>query len=192
MTPPPRGPVLRFSIDRLQTPIGQMLIVADLEGNLRATDWNDHDERMQRFLRIHYRIGLETERLELEPADNPGGLTQAIASYFAGNLHAIENLPVKTNGTEFQREVWRALRQIPAGATISYKTLAERIGRPAATRAVGLANGSNPVGVVVPCHRVIGADGSLTGYGGGMERKRWLLEHEGVRVNEQRMLQWPA
>jgi methylated-DNA-[protein]-cysteine S-methyltransferase len=74
--------------------------------------------------------------------------------------------------------VWKALRQIPCGKTISYGELAKRIGRPAAVRAVGLANGSNPIGVVVPCHRVIGSDGSLTGYGGGMERKRWLLQHE--------------
>jgi methylated-DNA-[protein]-cysteine S-methyltransferase len=81
-------------------------------------------------------------------------------------------------GTDFQRTVWQALRRIPCGTTISYGELARRIGRPAAVRAVGLANGANPVGVVVPCHRVIGADGSLTGYGGGIERKRWLLAHE--------------
>jgi methylated-DNA-[protein]-cysteine S-methyltransferase len=85
---------------------------------------------------------------------------------------------VQTSGTPFQREVWRALRNIPCGTTVSYAKLAEQIGRPAAVRAVGLANGSNPVGVVVPCHRVIGANGSLTGYGGGIERKSWLLEHE--------------
>jgi len=85
---------------------------------------------------------------------------------------------VQTAGTPFQRAVWRALREIPRGATESYSKLAQRIGRPTAVRAVGLANGSNPIGIVVPCHRVIGANGSLTGYGGGMERKRWLLEHE--------------
>jgi methylated-DNA-[protein]-cysteine S-methyltransferase len=85
---------------------------------------------------------------------------------------------VTTGGTAFQREVWRALRKIRCGATVSYAKLADQIGRPTAVRAVGLANGSNPIGIVVPCHRVIGANGSLTGYGGGMERKRWLLEHE--------------
>jgi methylated-DNA-[protein]-cysteine S-methyltransferase len=90
-------------------------------------------------------------------------------------------LPVQTAGTLFQREVWRALREIPCGSTVSYGKLAQQIGRPAAIRAVGLANGSNPIGVVVPCHRVIGADGSLTGYGGGIERKRWLLAHERER-----------
>jgi methylated-DNA-[protein]-cysteine S-methyltransferase len=99
-------------------------------------------------------------------------------NYFAGELGAIDDLPVKTAGTPFQRAVWSALREIPLGATESYGKLAERIGRPTAVRAVGLANGSNPIGIVVPCHRVIGANGSLTGYGGGMERKRWLLEHE--------------
>jgi methylated-DNA-[protein]-cysteine S-methyltransferase len=101
-----------------------------------------------------------------------------IRRYFAGELAAIDSLPVKTAGTAFQREVWRGLREIDCGTTISYATLAERIGRPAAVRAVGLANGANPVGIIVPCHRVIGANGSLTGYGGGIERKRWLLKHE--------------
>jgi methylated-DNA-[protein]-cysteine S-methyltransferase len=98
--------------------------------------------------------------------------------YFAGELAALNELPVRTAGTPFQREVWRALREIPHGTTVSYGKLAEQIGRPKAVRAVGLANGSNPIGVVVPCHRVIGSNGSLTGYGGGIERKRWLLEHE--------------
>ena len=93
--------------------------------------------------------------------------------------HGWADSSVRTGGTAFQREVWGALREIACGTTVSYAKLAERIGRPNAVRAVGLANGSNPVGVVVPCHRVIGSDGSLTGYGGGIERKRWLLEHEG-------------
>jgi len=105
-------------------------------------------------------------------------LTDAINRYFQGDLTAIDNLPTKTNGTPFQCEVWRALRSIPCGTTVSYMKLAKQIGRPAAVRAVGSTNGSNPVGIVVPCHRVIGSDGSLTGYGGGMERKLWLLNHE--------------
>jgi methylated-DNA-[protein]-cysteine S-methyltransferase len=109
-------------------------------------------------------------------------LTHAISSYFTGDLTAIDILPVQTGGTPFQREVWRALRTITCGATVSYAKLAGQIGRPAAVRAVGLANGSNPVGIVVPCHRVIGSNGSLTGYGGGMERKRWLLEHESPSI----------
>ncbi len=111
-------------------------------------------------------------------ASNPWGLTEAFARYFAGDLRAIEALPVCSAGTEFQRAVWSALREIPCGETWSYGELARRIGRPTAVRAVGLANGANPVAVVVPCHRVIGADRSLTGYGGGLHRKEWLLAHE--------------
>src|SRR5208283_2077845 len=97
---------------------------------------------------------------------------------FAGDLRVLDLLPVETGGTAFQRQVWQSLREIPCGTTVSYGQLAERIGRPSAVRAVGLANGANPVAVVVPCHRVIGSNGSLTGYGGGIERKRWLLNHE--------------
>jgi methylated-DNA-[protein]-cysteine S-methyltransferase len=103
-----------------------------------------------------------------------------MAAYFGGDLAAIDALPVATGGTEFQRAVWDELRRIPCGGSISYSELARRIGRPAAIRAVGLANGANPIGIVVPCHRVIGANGTLTGYGGGIERKRWLLAHERV------------
>lgn len=167
--------ILQLLMSRLETPIGEMVVVADHDGNLRAVDWTDHETRMHRFLRHHY----GEDGFRLEQMDNLNGLTDAIRSYFAGDLSAIDHLPVQTGGTPFQREVWRALRQIPCGTTVSYATLAERIGRPTAVRAVGLANGSNPVGVIVPCHRVIGANGSLTGYGGGIERKGWLLKHEG-------------
>lgn len=166
--------VLQLQIDRLNTPIGEMSIVVDHGGNLRATDWSDYESRMRRLLRLHY----GEHGFRLEAARNPGGLTDAIESYFAGDLNAIENLPVQTAGTPFQREVWRALREIPCGTTVSYGQLARQIGRPAAVRAVGLANGANPVGIVIPCHRVIGAGGSLTGYGGGIDRKCWLLKHE--------------
>ncbi len=166
--------VMNLSMDRIETPIGEMLVVTDRDGNLRAVDWTDHETRMRRLLRLHY----GEEGFKLEPARCPNRLRNAINGYFAGELTAINSLPVQTGGTSFQREVWRALREITCGTTISYAELARRIGRPAAVRAVGLANGSNPVGVIVPCHRVIGADGSLTGYGGGIERKRWLLKHE--------------
>lgn len=166
--------VLQFWMDRFDTPIGEMLVVADHAGNLRAADWTDYESRMLRLLRLHY----GENGFKLEPYLNPNGLTDAINNYFAGKLKAIDTLPVQTGGTPFQQKVWRALREIPCGTTISYAKLAEQIGRPAAVRAVGLANGSNPVVLVVPCHRVIGTNGSLTGYGGGIERKRWLLEHE--------------
>lgn len=169
--------VFQLLVDRIDTPIGEMVIVADRDGNLRAVDWTDYEARMRRLLRLHY----GKDGFQLEPAHNPGSLSGAINSYFAGELKAIDDLPVQTAGTPFQREVWRALREICCGTTVSYAKLAERIGHPTSVRAVGLANGSNPVGVVIPCHRVIGSNGALTGYGGGIERKRWLLEHESKR-----------
>jgi methylated-DNA-[protein]-cysteine S-methyltransferase len=104
-----------------------------------------------------------------------------LESYFAGERTTFD-LPIAPQGTEFQRQVWTALRAIPFGGTISYGELARRIGDPKAMRAVGSANGRNPIPIIVPCHRVIGADGSLTGFGGGLDRKRWLLAHEGAAV----------
>jgi methylated-DNA-[protein]-cysteine S-methyltransferase len=165
---------LRLIIDRFQTPIGEMVILADHDGNLRAVDWAEYEPRMLRLLTRHYGANGFT----IEPGKNPHGFADAIARYFAGDYSALDSLPVETAGTPFQRAVWRALREIPCGTTVSYADLAQKIGKPTAMRAVGLANGSNPVGVIVPCHRVIGANGSLTGYGGGIERKRWLLDHE--------------
>ncbi|HEX7962237.1 MAG TPA: methylated-DNA--[protein]-cysteine S-methyltransferase [Terriglobales bacterium] len=172
--------ILQLSVNRLDTPIGEMLIVADQEGRLRATDWTEHEDRMHRSLRLQY----GENGFRLDTVHNSSHVTRAISRYFAGELAVIDSLPVETGGTPFQREVWHALRNIPCGTTISYARLAWNIGRPKAVRAVGLANGSNPIGVVVPCHRVIGADGSLTGYGGGIERKRWLLRHEGAPTRE--------
>lgn len=166
--------ILQLTIDRTRTPIGGMVVIADNDGNLRAVDWTDHEERMRRFLRLHY----GENGFRLEPVKNPYGLVDAISRYFSGELSVLDTLPVETAGTTFQRAVWKELRAIPCGTTTTYAKLAQQIGRPTAVRAVGLANGSNPVGVVVPCHRVIGTNGSLTGYGGGIDRKRWLLEHE--------------
>jgi len=105
--------------------------------------------------------------------------------YFAGELRDFD-LPLAMGGSPFERRVWRALRRVPRGTTVSYGHLAARIGQPKACRAVGLANGRNPIPIVVPCHRVIGADGSLTGYGGGLDIKRWLLELEGVQLETRR------
>ena len=113
--------------------------------------------------------------------EDPSGAVTALRAYFAGDLGALAPIPVRFDrGTEFQREVWAALQGIPVGETISYAELARRVDRPSAFRAVGSANGQNPIGIVVPCHRVIAADGSLGGYAGGLNRKRWLLEHEGA------------
>jgi methylated-DNA-[protein]-cysteine S-methyltransferase len=165
---------LHLLIDRLMTPLGELILLADESGYLRAIDWTDHETRLHDLLSRQYR-GMH---ITLEPARNPFDLASALDAYFQGHLASLHSLPVSTGGTPFQRNVWQALRAIPAGRTISYGTLAQRLGRPAAVRAVGLANGANPIGIVVPCHRVIGADGSLTGYGGGLFRKQWLLDHE--------------
>jgi methylated-DNA-[protein]-cysteine S-methyltransferase len=165
--------------ERLATPIGVLLLLLDAEERLRAVEWQDHEPRLRRMLRLHY----GPDGVVVRPGEAGSRAAAALRRYFAGDdLHALDGLAVETGGTPFQRRVWRALRDIPAGSTTSYGVLARRLGVPSAARAVGLANGANPVGVVVPCHRVIGADGALTGYGGGLERKRWLLAHEGAPV----------
>ena len=117
----------------------------------------------------------------VQSANDPAGAVKILRTYFGGDIKAIDDLPVEMHGTPFQQKVWEALRGIPVGTTLSYGRLAQLIGEPSAVRAVGAANGANPVALIVPCHRVIGANGTLTGYGGGLDRKRWLLEHEGVR-----------
>jgi methylated-DNA-[protein]-cysteine S-methyltransferase len=165
---------LRLLTETLLTPIGKLVIISDESGCLRATDWVDYDDRMRRLLARHY----GADNVTLVPTSQLSGPASAIAAYFDGDLRAIDSLPTATEGTPFQKRVWQALREIRSGQTVSYGALARRLGTPAAVRAVGMANGANPIGIVVPCHRVIGADGSLTGYGGGLERKRWLLNHE--------------
>ncbi len=165
-----------FILQRRPTPLGEMLILCDEQDVLRAVDWQDHEQRMHRLLRQQY-PAIDTVVREGATKAHIG---QAFEAYFSGVLGALDALAVETGGTDFQRELWQTLRAIPAGQTTSYGELARQLGRPDASRAVGQANGANPIGIVVPCHRVIGASASLTGYGGGMERKRWLLEHEGV------------
>ena len=164
----------QFYSETFNTPTGRMLIVTDAEQRLRAADWEDKGDRLLRMLRLHY----AQSGFELQEARTDSLARQALEAYFEGQLAAIEAIRTQTRGTEFQRRVWAALRQIPAGTTMSYGQLAAKIGQPAAVRAVGAANGANPTPVIVPCHRVIGADASLTGFGGGLERKRWLLAHE--------------
>ena len=163
---------MRLTFDTYGSPLGDVLLVSDSAGALRALDFADYEQRLRRLLRLHYGT------YELDPAPAPLALVKAMTAYFAGDLDAIATLRVATGGTPFQREVWAALRRIPAGRTTTYGALAVELGRPGASRAVGLANGSNPIAIVVPCHRVIGSNGTLTGYAGGLSRKRWLLEHE--------------
>ena len=169
-------------IERIPTPIGTMVLLTDSAERVRALDWDVHLPRMVRLLQrqcghtatIDDGVGQYARRTS---ASRP---RSALEGYFAGDIAAIDAVDVEAGGTTFQRTVWAALRRIPAGQTTSYGALASAIDRPRAMRAVGLANGSNPIGIIVPCHRVIGASGALTGYGGGLARKQWLLEHEGA------------
>ena len=162
----------QLRLDHLASPIGRILLVTDEQGLLRALDFAEHAPRMRRLLRLHY----GTQPTASGPA--PRAMRAALEAYFSGAINALGKVRWATAGTGFQREVWAALGEIPAGSTTNYGALAARLGRPAAARAVGAANGANPVGIVVPCHRVLGANGALTGYGGGVARKRWLLAHE--------------
>lgn len=165
-----------FLCDRLSTPVGELLIVTDDEHRLHAIDWCDHETRLMKLLTAHYHT------ISLRHTNEIKMITGKLADYFDGDLTGIDTLSVMAAGTEFQRKVWRELRHIPYGQTLTYAELAQRIQQPTAARAVGMANSKNPVSIVVPCHRVIGANGTLTGYAGGVERKRWLLQHEGLAL----------
>lgn len=166
---------MRLTIERVPSPIGTILLVSDAAA-LRVLHFEDGEADVRGMLRRQF------PRDEFEEGRVPAAITSALASYFDGDLRAIDAVPVAAGGTPFQQRVWAALREIPVGTTTSYGALAAKLGQPRASRAVGLANGSNPVALVVPCHRVIGANGTLTGYGGGLSRKQWLLAHEGVRL----------
>jgi methylated-DNA-[protein]-cysteine S-methyltransferase len=171
-----RQPPQVFGLDRLETPIGIALLVTDSAGILRALDWEDYAPRMKELLRMHHGA------VVLNEARAPGEMRSALSGYFRGDLDRLAAIHWRVAGTPFQHKVWTALTSIPVGTTMSYGALAARLGAPRAMRAVGHANGSNPISVVVPCHRLIGAGGSLVKYGGGLERKRWLLKHEGVAI----------
>ena len=163
---------MHLRLEEYASPLSVLLLVTDNDGALRALEFADHESRMHRLLREHY------GDYRLHKGAAPVSIIQSLSAYFDGNLDALATVKVATGGTAFQRMVWQAVWAIPPGATQSYGQLAINIGRSAASRAVGAANGANPVPIVVPCHRVIGATGALTGYGGGLPRKRWLLDHE--------------
>jgi methylated-DNA-[protein]-cysteine S-methyltransferase len=169
---------LSFGLDRLDTPIGVALLVTDIDQALCALDWDDYEPRMRELLRLQHGEVVLQER----PA--PSAIRNALSAYFGGDLTALGAIKWRLGGTPFQRNVWAALADIPAGTTMSYGALAAQLGSPRAMRAVGHANGANPISVVIPCHRLIGADGSLVKYGGGLHRKRWLLAHEGVSLED--------
>ena len=152
--------------------IGPIHLVAD-GATLVAMEFGDVEHRLMPMLRARY--GAE---FEPEPADDMHEIAAAIHAYFDGDVRAIDRLAVDGGGTDFQRRAWDALRKIPPGETRTYGQMAALLGRSNAARAVGSANALNPISLVVPCHRLVGSDGALTGYGGGIERKRWLLAHE--------------
>ena len=160
--------------DKIDTPVGPLWIVCDEQFHLRAVEWEEHSARMEQLLELHYRH----EGYQRVDSHDPGGLSSRLGDYFSGDLAVIETLPTATAGTPFQREVWKTLRTIPCGQVMHYGQLAEALGRPGAARAVGAANGSNPVSIVVPCHRVIGSNGKLVGYAAGLAVKEKLLELE--------------
>ena len=162
---------MRIVLSRYESPIGPLLLAAQGDALLAL-------EFPERSKGIRARLEKLNPGAAVEEGALPRRITSALEAYFGGDTRALDRIEVHTEGTPFQREVWAALRRIPAGQVWSYKELARAVGRPRATRAVGAANGANPVALVVPCHRVIATGGKLGGYGGGLHRKEWLLRHE--------------
>jgi len=173
--------------DEISTPIGRVVLVARIQADspekdlaLCAAEFDDCLDRLHRHMTARFM------RYDLRAIQNPGGHSARLIAYFAGDLTAIDDIPVDSGGTVFQQQLWRQLRKIPAGQIRRYGEMAEQLGRPNAPRAVGAANGRNPLSVIIPCHRLIGSNGKLTGYAGGLHRKQWLLEHEGALPREER------
>jgi len=169
------APAIELRTDTIDSEIGPIVIVTDARA-LCALDFGDCEERMKDLLARRF------EDLVLRHEANPLGVGEKLRAYLDGDLHALDDIAVNPGGTEFQQTVWSALRKIPVGATRTYGQVAASIGRPTGSRAVGLANGRNPVAIVIPCHRVIGGNAALTGYAGGLPRKQWLLRHEGALI----------
>lgn len=165
--------IVELRVDEAPSPIGDIILVMMGEA-LCALDYVDCRSRMLALLEARY------GRARLKPAVDPSGMASRVRGYFDGDCGALDAVPVAMGGTMFQQRVWSALRRIPPGTTASYGEIAASIGQPVAARAVGAASARNPVALVIPCHRLVGGDGSLTGYAGGVGRKRWLLAHEGV------------
>ncbi|VGO11026.1 Methylated-DNA--protein-cysteine methyltransferase [plant metagenome] len=172
--PAPTLSLFRLRLQEHDSPVGTIMTLRDDEGVLRGLEFTEHGERLRRLLRRQY----PRRQIDIQPGPADLDMDARLQAYFDGDLQALDSVPLALGGTEFQRQVWAALRAIAPGATRSYGELAALLGRPGASRAVGLANGANPIAIIIPCHRVIGADGSMTGFGGGIPRKRWLLGHE--------------
>lgn len=167
----------KLLIDTISSPIGALLLVADGK-SLCALDYADCEQRMRKLLQGRY------ENIRWQEASDPCGFSSTLRAYLDGDVNAIDRIPINPGGTPFQQQVWAALRTIPSGTVMTYGDMAAKLGRPAAYRAVGMINALNPIAIVVPCHRLVGANGALTGYAGGLERKHWLLEHEGVEMSK--------
>ncbi len=163
--------------DEFVSPIGRILFATDGQA-VCSLDFSGYESRMQALLAKRY------SNPEFQPKSDPLQLRARLEQYFDGRMNVFDDLAVNTGGTPFQEQVWKMLREIPSGHTWSYGQLAARLGRPQASRAVGRANGLNPVAIIVPCHRVIGASNALVGYGGGLHRKEWLLRHEGALARD--------
>ena len=159
--------------DEFASPIGRILFASDGQA-VCMLDFGGCETRMETLLARRFGA------VELKKGLDPQNLKPRLREYFDGRLNALDTTPVNAGGSAFQQQVWTALREIPVGQTWSYGQLAARLGRPQASRAVGHANSQNPVAIIVPCHRVIGASLKLVGYGGGLDRKEWLLRHEGA------------
>jgi methylated-DNA-[protein]-cysteine S-methyltransferase len=172
--------VMNFYLSKIDSPLGEILLVVDDQERVRALDYGSYKSRLQRLLRDHYGEYTLSERAA------PAGISDALGRYFAGDLNALTDIHTATNGSALQTRVWEALRTIPAGRTTSYGDLAKQLGfeDPRAAIDIGAACGSNPIAIIDPCHRVISKDGGLRGYAGGVQRKRWLLEHEGAIKKE--------
>ncbi len=162
---------MNLIFDAFETPLGEMTAVF-VGDALCHLDFSDCRNRIEQLLRKRF------GSYEKEARANPSGIRDMVNTYFKGDGGAFKEIKLDTGGTDFQKNVWRALRRIPHGHTISYAELAREIDKPKAARAVGSANGRNPISIIIPCHRVIGSNGSLTGYAGGLTRKRRLLELE--------------
>jgi methylated-DNA-[protein]-cysteine S-methyltransferase len=168
------NPTHTFHVTSVESPVARIALA--LEGDtLRALRFDGMQSTVASLLARQF--GADAVIVE---SDDAHPAVDALRAYFAGDLGALDAIAVDPAGTPFQQRVWRELRRIPVGQTASYAQIASRIGAPTAFRAVARANATNPIGVVIPCHRVIGADGALRGYGGGVDRKRWLLAHEGA------------
>jgi methylated-DNA-[protein]-cysteine S-methyltransferase len=166
--------------DRFDSPVGPIRLVVR-DSKLVQLSFDDGSKWSERNLASRF------PGESVGESRDPSGFSGRLRAYFEGEHSAIEAIPTDAEGSPFEMQVWDALKSIPCGATASYGEIAERLGDKGAARAVGIANNRNPIAIVVPCHRVIGADGTLVGYGGGLDRKIWLLRHEGVPVHNGRI-----